>query len=131
MTTIELGVTSTPMPGRAVPAAMAAEQDGYDVLLMPDSQNLLGEPFTQLALAAAATETIKLGTGVTNPITRHPATTAASILAIQYESSGPRDPGHWSRRFRAGTHRAGVSSADGGVRALHASGAGLPGGRRG
>ena len=88
MTTIELGVTSTPMPGRAVPAAMAAEQDGYDVLLMPDSQNLLGEPFTQLALAAAATETIKLGTGVTNPITRHPATTAASILAVQYESSG-------------------------------------------
>jgi 5,10-methylenetetrahydromethanopterin reductase len=88
MTTVELGILIMPIPGSAVPAAMAAEQDGYDVALFPDSQNLFGETFTQLALVAAATDTIKLGPGVTNPITRHPATTAASILSVQHASGG-------------------------------------------
>lgn len=88
MTTVELGILIMPFPGRAVPAALAAEQDGYDIALFPDSQNLFGETFTQLALVAAATDTIKIGTGVTNPITRHPATTAASILSIQHASGG-------------------------------------------
>ena len=88
MTTVELGILIMPFPGRAVPAALAAEQDGYDVALFPDSPNLFGETFTQLALVAAATDTIKLGTGVTNPITRHPATTAASILSVQHASGG-------------------------------------------
>ncbi|MCH7511909.1 MAG: LLM class flavin-dependent oxidoreductase [Chloroflexi bacterium] len=88
MTTVELGILIMPFPGRAVPAALAAEQDGYDIALFPDSQNLFGETFTQLALVAAATDTIKIGTGVTNPITRHPATTAASILSVQHASGG-------------------------------------------
>ena len=88
MTMVELGVMIPAIPGRAVPGAMAAEQDGYDIVLMPDSQNLMGETFTQLALVAAATDTIKLGPGVTNPITRHPATTAASILSVQHASGG-------------------------------------------
>lgn len=88
MTTVELGTLIMPFPGRAVPAALAAEQDGYDIALFPDSQNIFGETFTQLALVAAATDTIKIGPGVTNPITRHPATTAASILSIQHASDG-------------------------------------------
>ncbi|MDZ7727470.1 MAG: hypothetical protein U5Q44_04340 [Dehalococcoidia bacterium] len=32
-----------------------------------DSQNLSGDPYIALAMAAKATETLKLGTGVTNP----------------------------------------------------------------
>ena len=88
MTTIELGILIPPIPGQAVPTAMAAEQDGYNVALLPDSVNLMGETFTQLALVAAATDTIKLGPGVTNPITRHPATTAAAILSVQHASGG-------------------------------------------
>ena len=41
-----------------------------------------------LALAAQATSRIKLGTGVTNSFTRHPAATASAIASIQMESAG-------------------------------------------
>ena len=85
---LELGTIVGPLPGRAVPAAVAAEQDGYDVVLFIDSQNLHGDPYSQLALAAAQTSTIRLGTGVTNPVTRHAAVTAASILSVHAESGG-------------------------------------------
>ena len=88
MSPIEFGVNSLPLPGRAVAAAMAAEEDGYDVVLLPDSQNLYGDPYTQLALIAKATSRIRMGPGVTNPVTRHPAVTAASIVSVQAESGG-------------------------------------------
>jgi 5,10-methylenetetrahydromethanopterin reductase len=88
MTPIEFGIISLPLPGRAVAAAIAAEEDGYDVVLMPDSQNLYGDPYTQLALIANATSRIRMGPGVTNPVTRHPAVTAASIVSVQAESCG-------------------------------------------
>ena len=88
MPEIELGAIALPLPGRGVAAARAAEQDGYDVALLADSQNLHGEVYTELALASEATTRIRLGTGVTNPVTRHPALTAASILSIHVRSGG-------------------------------------------
>jgi len=88
MTPIEFGIISLPLPGRAVAAAIAAEEDGYDVVLVPDSQNLYGDPYTQLALIAKATSRIRMGPGVTNPVTRHAAVTAASIVSVQVESGG-------------------------------------------
>ena len=88
MTPIEFGISSLPLPGRAVAAAIAAEEDGYDVVLVPDSQNLYGDPYTQLALIAKATSRIRMGPGVTNPVTRHAAVTAASIVSVQVESGG-------------------------------------------
>ena len=41
-----------------------------------------------MTVAAHATTTLKLGTGVTNSYTRHPAVTASAIAAIQAESGG-------------------------------------------
>ena len=41
-----------------------------------------------LATAAGATERLLLGTGVTNPWTRHPAATACAIASVQGESGG-------------------------------------------
>jgi 5,10-methylenetetrahydromethanopterin reductase len=55
---------------------------------MVDSQNLAGDPYVALALAARATSTLRLATGVTNPVTRHPAVTAAAIATVQGESGG-------------------------------------------
>src|SRR5207237_1435766 len=52
------------------------------------SQNLAGDPYVALALAAKATDRLRLGTGVTNPVTRHPAVTAACIASVQGESKG-------------------------------------------
>ena len=88
MSPMEFGIISVPLPDRAVAAATAAEEDGYDVVLLPDSQNLFGDPYTELALIAKATSRIRLGTGVTNPVTRHPAVTAASIFSVHVESGG-------------------------------------------
>ena len=61
---------------------------GFDILLCPDTQNLSPEPYGQLSLAAAQTTRLKLGTGVTNPLTRDAAVTASAIATLQAESGG-------------------------------------------
>src|SRR5215472_1929851 len=65
-----------------------AEHDGWDGLAFTDSQNLHGDTFVALALAANATSGITLATGATNPATRHPAVVASAIATIQVESGG-------------------------------------------
>jgi 5,10-methylenetetrahydromethanopterin reductase len=69
-------------------AAARAEAAGWDGMLVVDSQNLAGDPFVGLALAARETSTLRLGTGVTNPATRHPAATAAAIASVHVASGG-------------------------------------------
>jgi 5,10-methylenetetrahydromethanopterin reductase len=88
MSDLEFGALGVATPGLAARAAKSAEEDGYDIFLLSDSQNLRGDPYTQLVLAAKATSTIKIGTGVTNPVTRHAAVTAASIMSVHAESGG-------------------------------------------
>lgn len=69
-------------------AAARAEADGWDGIWVPDSQSLTGDPYVALALAAQVTTRLKLSTGVTNPVTRHPAVTATSIATVNEESDG-------------------------------------------
>lgn len=57
-------------------------------MLVVDSQNLAPDSYVALTLAAAGTERIGLGTGVTNSVTRHPAVTASAAMALQDVSSG-------------------------------------------
>jgi 5,10-methylenetetrahydromethanopterin reductase len=75
-------------PGTTAGAARAAEAAGYDGLLLADSQNLTADVWVELAFAAAATERLRLGPGVTNPRTRHPAVTAAAAATLAAESGG-------------------------------------------
>lgn len=70
-------------------AAARAEAAGWDGMVVVDSQNLSGDPFVALALAARETTNLGLGTGVTNPATRHPAAMAAAIASV-HEASGGR-----------------------------------------
>lgn len=72
----------------AVRQAQQAEADGFDGWYCVDSQNLSGDAYVGLTLAATATEHIGLGPGVTNPVTRHPAVTAAAIASLQVASGG-------------------------------------------
>ncbi len=44
--------------------------------------------FAELGVLTRATSRLGLGTGVTNPLTRHPAVTAAAIATVQLESGG-------------------------------------------
>jgi 5,10-methylenetetrahydromethanopterin reductase len=85
---MELWTVGAGIPGLAAPTAVAAEQAGWDGLAIVDSQNLSGDVYVALALAAKATDRLQLATGVTNPFTRHPAVTAAAIATVQGESGG-------------------------------------------
>jgi 5,10-methylenetetrahydromethanopterin reductase len=85
---LEVWTTGAGLPGLAARHAAAAEAAGYDGLALVDSQNLAGDCYVGLALAARATSRLRLATGVTNPVTRHPAATAAAIAAVHAESGG-------------------------------------------
>jgi 5,10-methylenetetrahydromethanopterin reductase len=67
---------------RTVDLARQAEEQGYDVLFIPD-QTFHRDPFVVLALCAESTTRIHLGLAVTNPYTRHPVqiARAAGVLA--------------------------------------------------
>ena len=86
--TTEFWVTSFAAPGRAGRIAKRIEDAGWDGLLFTDSQHHNGDVYQSLALASVATQRIGLGTGVTNPLTRNAAVTAAAILSVQVESDG-------------------------------------------
>lgn len=77
-----------PGPGMAGITAQFAEGAGWDGLVFADTQNLAADVYGSLCLAASATTTLRLGSGVTNPVTRHPAVTATAIATVQAASGG-------------------------------------------
>jgi len=70
--------------------ALAADTEawGFDGLALTDSQNQSPDTYIALTLAARETSTLKLGPGVTNALTRHPAVTAGAIASLQEISGG-------------------------------------------
>ena len=84
----EVWTTGIAWPGVVERAAGRAEAAGFDGLAVVDSQNLAGDPWVGLALAARESARIRLGTAVTNPVTRHPAVTAAAAVTLQVASAG-------------------------------------------
>ena len=85
---VEVWTSGVGLPRSTVRQAKQAEDEGWDGLGLVDSQNLAGDPFVELALAAGATTTLQLATAVTNPVTRHPAVMATAIATVQGESGG-------------------------------------------
>jgi 5,10-methylenetetrahydromethanopterin reductase len=85
---METGLVLSPWIGRTARVAQKIEALGFSTLLLTDSQNLAPEVFTQLMAAAAATTRLKIGTGVTNPVTRDSAVLASAALSLQAESRG-------------------------------------------
>ncbi len=77
-----------PMPGQSEQSARRAEEAGWDGLYFPDTQCLAGDIYSAMCLASRATTTLKIGTSVTNPVTRHAAVTASAISTVQVESGG-------------------------------------------
>lgn len=77
-------------------AAFAArvEAAGFDFMWMPDTPLLAGrwrDIYVHLTCAALQTERLRLGPGVTNPLTRHPVATASAILSLDEVSDGRAD----------------------------------------
>jgi 5,10-methylenetetrahydromethanopterin reductase len=85
---VQLWSTTVASARGAQRMAQEVEAAGWDGLLVVDSQNLSGDPYVALALAAVATKRIGLGTGVTNSVTRHAAATATAITSVNRISNG-------------------------------------------
>ncbi len=85
---LEFWTTGAGVPRTVARQAQRAEAAGFDGIVFVDSQNLSGDCYIACSNAAQATERLKVGTGVTNPFTRHPAVTASAIATVQAESGG-------------------------------------------
>jgi 5,10-methylenetetrahydromethanopterin reductase len=75
-------------PRGAAADARRLEEAGWSGAALVDSQNLSGDVYVALALAAEATDRIGLSPGVTNPATRQAATTAGAIASVQRIANG-------------------------------------------
>jgi len=68
--------------------AAAAEREGFDFYAVGDSHTMWPDPYVLLAQAVMATERIRLGVLVTNPVTRHVAATANAVATLDAMSGG-------------------------------------------
>jgi 5,10-methylenetetrahydromethanopterin reductase len=68
--------------------AQLADRLGYDIVWVADSQLIWREAYSLLGAIAATTERVQLGTGVTNPVTRHIAVLASAFSTLQELSGG-------------------------------------------
>ena len=75
-------------PQLVVQRAKEYESAGLAGMVVWDAQSSDGDCYVSLAAAAMATTSLKLGTGVTNPVTRHPSVTASAIASLQAISNG-------------------------------------------
>ena len=64
------------------------ESLGFDHLWLTDSSLHARNPYAYLTLAATRSSRLTLGTAVTNPLTRHPAITAAAAATVDEISGG-------------------------------------------
>jgi len=72
----------------AVADAKLAEDLGFSMVGVADSQSVFRELYATMALCAQATRHVLIGPSVTNPITRHPAVAASGIATIDEVAPG-------------------------------------------
>jgi len=72
----------------AVADARLAEDVGFSLVGVADSQSVFRELYATMALCAQATRRVLIGPSVTNPITRHPAVAASGIATIDEVAPG-------------------------------------------
>jgi len=72
---------------RLVDLGTVAEAAGYDTVFVSSHYNNRS-PFAALARLAAATDEVRLGPGVVNPLERHPVTLAGEVATVAEASDG-------------------------------------------
>jgi 5,10-methylenetetrahydromethanopterin reductase len=72
---------------RHVELVQEAERLGFDYAWIPD-QTFYRDPYVILTALALSTERIRLGVGVTNPYTRHPAMAGRAIASVAELAAG-------------------------------------------
>ncbi len=85
----KFGITEIPRSiETACESARLAEEHGFDMVGVADSQSLFRELFVTLSFIGGATERLVIGPTVTNPSTRHPAVMASGLASIQEIAGG-------------------------------------------
>jgi 5,10-methylenetetrahydromethanopterin reductase len=85
---ISLGLYPNQSPTEVIAAARLADELGFDTLWVVDSHLLFREVYTLFGAIAVSTKRIRLGTAVTNPLTRHPTVTASTFATLADLSEG-------------------------------------------
>lgn len=85
---ISLGIYPNQTPKEIIGSVKLAEEIGFDTVWMLDSHLLFHEVYTLLGAIGAQTSRIKLGTAVTNPLTRHPSVTASAFQTLAELTDG-------------------------------------------
>jgi 5,10-methylenetetrahydromethanopterin reductase len=85
---ISLGIYPSEVPSDIIASARLADDLGYSALWILDSHLLFHEVYTLLGALAVSTKKVRLGTAVTNPLTRHPTVTAAAFATLAELSGG-------------------------------------------
>jgi 5,10-methylenetetrahydromethanopterin reductase len=90
VTAFEFGVglfPTEPLP-KMIHLAKVAEESGYSHVWVGDSHLIWREAYVNMAAMALSTTKVKLGTGVTNPLTRHPSVLASAYATLEEYSPG-------------------------------------------
>ena len=85
VTKMEFGVglfPTEPLP-KMIRLAKLSEDLGFSHIWIGDSHLIWREAYVNLTAAALNTSRIKLGTGVTNPLTRHPSVIASAFATLE------------------------------------------------
>ena len=72
----------------AVANARLAEEVGFDLVGVADSQSVFREAYVTAAMIVSQTTRVRVGPTVTNPITRHPAVAASAIATLNEIGDG-------------------------------------------
>lgn len=73
---------------QAVDWVKVAEETGFDIAGIADSQSLYRDAYVCEGLVAVNTKTIRFGSRVINPLTRHPAVAASAAATIEELAPG-------------------------------------------
>jgi 5,10-methylenetetrahydromethanopterin reductase len=90
VSTFEFGVglfPTEPLP-KMVQLAKVTEELGYSHIWVGDSHLIWREAYVNMAAMALNTIKVKLGTGVTNPLTRHPSVVASAYATLEEYAPG-------------------------------------------
>jgi len=85
---LDLGIVAREPTPDVIELCVEAEELGFGGLWVADSQAIFRDAFAILAVAASRTKRILLSTGVTNPVTRHPAVLAGSFATLDELAPG-------------------------------------------
>lgn len=84
----DIGILPGPPVEEFIGEIVEAEQLGFRGVWVADSQSIFRDAYVTLAACAYRTRHMLLATGVTNPVTRHPAAIACSMATIDELSGG-------------------------------------------